>query len=145
MVCWQQAIATECQLLLDTLSHHVLAITVAITPYGSHVLSFSALTNAQCPLSSSTLHPSLNVYPVAVDNSLNGSDCSSHITHVKNMANFQGTNPKTRVVCALFRFSGDDILSFSVESLENASVPSASKKTKDCTTALQIKDSLGNT
>lgn len=36
MVCWQQAIATECQLLVDTLSNRVFSITVTITP---HVLS----------------------------------------------------------------------------------------------------------
>lgn len=56
-------------------------------------------------------HPCMS--PVAVNKSLNGSISSPHMTHIKNMANFQEANPKTSVVCALFRFFGDDIRSFS--------------------------------
>ena len=39
MVCWQQAIGTDCQFLLTTLYNHVFALTRTITPYGSHIMS----------------------------------------------------------------------------------------------------------
>lgn len=110
MVCWQQAIATECQLPLDTRSDPVCAITISITPFGSHVLS-SHQTYIRDPIPSSTLQQT-SMCPVAVDKSFCRLDSGPCATQGRNVANFQGTNPKTWVVCAPFCFIKDNVRSF---------------------------------